>query len=177
MPANYSQYPRGYFDVIWASPPCTEYSQAKTRGVRRLGEADLRIVAMNHVIGKLNPTYWFVENPVSRDPFGLRYRAVMADLEPYRMECSYCQYGTPYRKRTHIWTNAQCILLTCSKAAGFCDFRKQNGRHAETAQAGPSRDGTPGSGGARNVYPLPAPLLRALFRSLKFSHAISAARR
>ena len=27
---DYKIYPLGYFDVIWSSPPCTEYSKAKT---------------------------------------------------------------------------------------------------------------------------------------------------
>ena len=27
---NYKDYEVGYFDFIWASPPCTEYSIAKT---------------------------------------------------------------------------------------------------------------------------------------------------
>ena len=30
----------GYFDVITASPPCVEYSAAKTTSVRNLEEAD-----------------------------------------------------------------------------------------------------------------------------------------
>ena len=33
---DYTTYPVGYFDLIWASPPCTEYSKAKTVGVRNL---------------------------------------------------------------------------------------------------------------------------------------------
>ena len=34
-------YPPGYFDIIWASPECKEYSRAKTVGKRQLGHADI----------------------------------------------------------------------------------------------------------------------------------------
>ena len=40
---DYTVFPRGHFDVVWASPPCTEYSCAKTVGIRDLAGAD-RIV-------------------------------------------------------------------------------------------------------------------------------------
>ena len=37
---NYEKYPPGYFRVIAAGVPCTEYSQAKTTGKRDLEKAD-----------------------------------------------------------------------------------------------------------------------------------------
>ena len=33
---DYTTYEPSHFTVIWASPPCTEYSRAKTIGVRNL---------------------------------------------------------------------------------------------------------------------------------------------
>ena len=33
-------FPPGHFDVVWASCPCTEYSRAKTIGVRKFDLAD-----------------------------------------------------------------------------------------------------------------------------------------
>ena len=33
---DYTTYPVGYFDLTWASPPCTKYSKANTVGVRNL---------------------------------------------------------------------------------------------------------------------------------------------
>ena len=37
---DYKQFPVGYFDVIWASPPCTEYSTCKTTGVQNIALAN-----------------------------------------------------------------------------------------------------------------------------------------
>ena len=44
---DYQQYPVGYFDFIWSSPPCTEYSRAKTVGVRNIDYAN-KIVQNNY---------------------------------------------------------------------------------------------------------------------------------
>ena len=35
-----SMYELGSFDVLWTSPPCTEYRVAKTVGVRKITEAN-----------------------------------------------------------------------------------------------------------------------------------------
>ena len=48
---NYTVYESGHFDVIWASPPCTEYSCAKTVGVRSISfRSTFKIWGGNHEI-------------------------------------------------------------------------------------------------------------------------------
>ena len=60
---DYKQYPIGYFDIIWASPPCTEYSEAKSRGNRNIEYANQIVLKTLEIIHYLQPTYYILENP------------------------------------------------------------------------------------------------------------------
>ena len=167
-------YPPGFFDIIWASPPCTEYSRAKTTGApvpypvnaaqphRDLVAADDNVRAAREVMEYLKPRYWFIENPVGY----LVTRPLMRDINHLRHLCTYCKYGTPYRKATHLWTNAiltkplqQCTMQTP------CAVKRQHGRHLITAQSGDSKH-QQGSGGAVAVYPVPAALIDNLLDNM-----------
>ena len=99
-------------DVIWASPDCTSYSLAAISHHRRK-EPDGNLApiteyakfcdAVNtHVIElikELNPTYFFIENPRG----GLCKMQFMQGIPKHLV--TYCQYGYPYMKPTHIFTN------------------------------------------------------------------------
>ncbi|KAK3276308.1 hypothetical protein CYMTET_15607 [Cymbomonas tetramitiformis] len=70
-----TQYPPGFFDVIWASPPCTQYSQARTTGgPPDLEGADKSVKCTLDAIEYLKPKHWFLENPEGRYPNALRLR-------------------------------------------------------------------------------------------------------
>ena len=128
---DFKQYPSGYFNFIWASPPCIEYSIAKTTGIRKLDEANKIVLKTLEIIDYFKPKVWFIENPqaglLKKQPFmnGLPFFAI-----------DYCKYGMPYRKRTRLWTNLETWKPRelCKKDCGMMEWN----RHKETAQRAPS---------------------------------------
>ena len=56
---EYTAFPQGHFDVIWASPDCTQYSRARTtaKTPRDLEGADRLVAKCREIIDYLNKTY------------------------------------------------------------------------------------------------------------------------
>ena len=65
MEWDHTVFQPGHFDVVWASVPCTEYSRAKTIGVRKLDLADAIVERTLQLIDYFSPTYWWMGNPAS----------------------------------------------------------------------------------------------------------------
>ena len=89
-----------WVDCIWASPPCTHYSRARTKAKtpRDLEGSDAIVQKVLDIV-KWYDVPWFMENPHSGL---LKDREVVAGL-PFKV-VDYCKYGKSYRKRTAIWT-------------------------------------------------------------------------
>ena len=62
---NSGKYPPGQFNMIWASPPCTQYSSARVKAStpRDLVGADSLVNQVLVIIYYFQPGYWFIENP------------------------------------------------------------------------------------------------------------------
>ena len=155
---HYASLPPNSFDVIWASPPCTEYSVAKTVGVRKLDEANAIVKRTLEIIRYFNPTYWMMENPQTGL---LKHQSVVADL-PYN-DLDYCKYGMPYRKRTRLWNNIEAWTPRplCKKDCGH-----MNGNvHEQSAQQSPQMHlaSVRRRYLTRELYKVPEPLLEELF--------------
>ena len=127
------------FDHVHLSPPCTEFSHAKTRSVRDIEGATLICsAALNAARALLKPggTY-SIENPAS-GRWALHKQPIMTALSLRRHEVTYCSYGEPYRKLTSLWTDLPWIPRPPCRGENRCSPKKRLGRHVASAQQGPS---------------------------------------
>lgn len=113
---DYKVYEPKYFDIIWTSPPCTEYSKAKTRGIKNLELADSFVRKSFEIIDYFKPKIWILEN-VGTGLLVKRMEDIRPNLKSFLVD--YCAYGKPYRKRTILWSNIDLDLKLCS-GKGLC---------------------------------------------------------
>lgn len=135
-------------DVIWASPPCTMYSIARSRGgIRDLESSDDLVRKTLEIAAGLGNPPLFIENPYTGQ---LKNRGLLGHLTMRLVD--YCRYGTQYRKRTCVWTNTSWTPLRPLCRHDCASSR--DGRHLARAQQGP-----PGPRfSQRELYAIPAEL-------------------
>lgn len=164
---DYTQYPAGHFDVIWASPCCRYFSCARRSNIGRHGytkesiESDILQYGLpilrktEEIIEYFKPTYYFIENPQTG-----RMKDYIKDRPYYVVD--YCMYKDIARKRTQIWTNITNFTpKLCNKACGSFDI--SNNRHICSATGGSKRQKGRGSGSSKNArYAIPPNLIGEL---------------
>ena len=128
--------PPGRYDFIWASPPCTQYSMARTRAKtpRNFELADSIVQRTLDIIYELAPLGWLMENPQTGY---LRTRDVIVGL-PFRDVC-YCRYSDGinhrYRKCTRLWgVLPGFVPRKLCTPSNPCDLSKETGKHPQVAQ-------------------------------------------
>ena len=112
-----TKYDVGYFDIIWASPPCDTFSQLRFCRIggklnshngeictREMIDKDMIEIGLpilrktEQIIDYLQPKLWYIENPQTG-------RMKQFIDRPY-YDVDYCMYSDwGYKKRTRIWTN------------------------------------------------------------------------
>ena len=109
-------------NVIWASPPCTQYSKARTQGGPRDLDGSDKIVQKVLDLAKYLVVPFCMENPQT----GLLENQDVVKGIPVRVidYCSYADEAFPgrYRKRTGIWTNTNWMPARAICKPSLCKF-------------------------------------------------------
>ena len=97
---DYTCYPKNFFDVIWASPDCTQYpiARSKSKKPRGLALADSLVQKALEIIEYLKPKAWFLDTPAS----GILNTRSFMHVIPCVL-VPYCKCGLTHRKNTMLW--------------------------------------------------------------------------
>ena len=137
-------------DIIWASPDCSSFSIAAISHHRKKNpetgnldpvsdyakfcdKVDQNVLKL---IKDLNPTYYWIENPVG----GLRKMTWMQDI-PYRYTTTYCQWGEKRMKPTDLFTNYPNAYFPRCKNGDPCHESAPRGSKTGTQGLKGSKEG------------------------------------
>jgi site-specific DNA-cytosine methylase len=157
MDFDYKQYPKNTFDIIWASPPCTEYSAmnyCRPEKIPDIEGANKIVLKTLEIINYFNPKYYLIENPQTGT---LKNQDFMKEMNYYDVD--YCKYNHPIRKRTRIWTNLIGFKPQICKKD--CNSLQPNGKHLSF-----SRMNIKGVNRLHLRYQIPPDLIRSLFTEI-----------
>ena len=159
---DYTNYSKGDFDIIWASPPCATFSKLQDSHIGRSKTKESilynieniglpLLYKVREIIDYFEPTYYYIENPQTG-----KMKNYILDL-PY-FDVDYCKYADwGYRKRTRIWTNfTDFVPKLCKKD---CNSMSGN-RHS--MRIGKRGDKTT----LKDRYRIPPKLIGELFKNL-----------
>ena len=118
---DYTIYPKGYFDIIWASPECKIFSPLQNTHIGKKWkdkkelqyERDKNSIFIKktiEIIEYFKPTYYFIENPL----YSKIWDYVDDNYKNDFVIVDYCYFGYNYKKPTKILTNKKLENKRCS---------------------------------------------------------------